>query len=514
MFKRVLCEIAIIIVLSFVLGPALQVKADVGDVPVSVTVLPADATGFVATDIGGGSGECGLNWTTSVTPNIDNQALVIDGPQGPGVSLTLRDLNPFPGSTTPDDISFYPPNTNITDLVIGWTYIFTLTSEAGVLQSSGVVTTCTPSSNLPAPNIQAEPGVTEGTSNTIFFDNNGVVDGVDAINLTCNVRASLENLALDPAAATVAESGWNDCSNPAQTYSHTFNSLTIGETYFYDVQSQDNDPDPLNNEGLSPYSDVVFSTQFEDTGGGGDPDPPPAGGGGGTDPVCGNNLREPGEECDDGNTINGDGCSAACEEELPECGDGILDAGEACDDGNLIDGDGCSSLCEEELLVEVIFDIKGKPEYRTIIDSTPNLGLNSQLTFFKHGAGTLETDLITLDSYGLKEHQRELMTGTYDIALNGEAHNTKIVRDVIILETTERVELDFTFADVFELTAGDIYDDNYVNALDIARMLNSYREEGTNVSDLTKEEIVNALDIAVLLWNYREEGEYFASQAF
>ena len=30
---------------------------------------------------------------------------------------------------------------------------------------------------------------------------------------------------------------------------------------------------------------------------------------------------------------------------IPRCGDGILDAGEACDDGNTVDGDGCSSSC-------------------------------------------------------------------------------------------------------------------------------------------------------------------------
>src|SRR5262249_22199241 len=28
--------------------------------------------------------------------------------------------------------------------------------------------------------------------------------------------------------------------------------------------------------------------------------------------VCGNGLLEPGEQCDDGNTVDGDGCSAAC----------------------------------------------------------------------------------------------------------------------------------------------------------------------------------------------------------
>ena len=30
------------------------------------------------------------------------------------------------------------------------------------------------------------------------------------------------------------------------------------------------------------------------------------------------------------------------------CGDGVVDAGEQCDDGNLINGDGCSETCEVE----------------------------------------------------------------------------------------------------------------------------------------------------------------------
>jgi cysteine-rich repeat protein len=65
--------------------------------------------------------------------------------------------------------------------------------------------------------------------------------------------------------------------------------------------------------------------------------------------ACGDGFVNPaaGEQCDDGNTEGGDGCSATCRRE--ECGNGILDPGEACDDGNLIDGDGCSSTCAEEL---------------------------------------------------------------------------------------------------------------------------------------------------------------------
>ncbi|MDH5469368.1 MAG: DUF4215 domain-containing protein [Gammaproteobacteria bacterium] len=65
------------------------------------------------------------------------------------------------------------------------------------------------------------------------------------------------------------------------------------------------------------------------------------------EPFCGDGNVDPGEACDDGNNINGDGCSAACTIES-YCGDGILNDGETCDDGNREDGDGCSSECTIE----------------------------------------------------------------------------------------------------------------------------------------------------------------------
>jgi cysteine-rich repeat protein len=65
------------------------------------------------------------------------------------------------------------------------------------------------------------------------------------------------------------------------------------------------------------------------------------------EPYCGDGILDPGEECDDGNNIDGDGCDANCTIE-PYCGDGILDPGEECDDGNNIDGDGCDANCTVE----------------------------------------------------------------------------------------------------------------------------------------------------------------------
>jgi len=82
---------------------------------------------------------------------------------------------------------------------------------------------------------------------------------------------------------------------------------------------------------------------------------------------CGDGVPEGSESCDDGNTTPGDGCSATCRVEpscssatgtcTSKCGDGIVMPaqpdgpvmpGGDCDDGNTISGDGCSSACKVE----------------------------------------------------------------------------------------------------------------------------------------------------------------------
>lgn len=69
-----------------------------------------------------------------------------------------------------------------------------------------------------------------------------------------------------------------------------------------------------------------------------------------TPPCCGNGILDDGEDCDDGNTADGDGCSSTCtfEETPPCCGNGQVEYGETCDDGNTTSGDGCSSVCTIE----------------------------------------------------------------------------------------------------------------------------------------------------------------------
>lgn len=61
---------------------------------------------------------------------------------------------------------------------------------------------------------------------------------------------------------------------------------------------------------------------------------------------CQNGTLELGEECDDGNATEDDGCSSKCQVEV--CGDGRVTPNETCDDNNNVSNDGCSSDCQIE----------------------------------------------------------------------------------------------------------------------------------------------------------------------
>lgn len=73
---------------------------------------------------------------------------------------------------------------------------------------------------------------------------------------------------------------------------------------------------------------------------------------------CGDGLIAGLEQCDDGAVVDGDGCSAGCGLEAgwvcddsgcrQTCGNGVLDEGEACDDGTTSGGDGCDPSCRLE----------------------------------------------------------------------------------------------------------------------------------------------------------------------
>ncbi len=142
---------------------------------------------------------------------------------------------------------------------------------------------------------------------------------------------------------------------------------------------------------------------------------------------CGNGILELGEDCDDGNALSGDGCSASCLNEgtqectdpatqlncckngrqeigedcdgvpfptgcgasclnvgtaSPTCGNGQIDEGEDCDDGNTQSGDGCSNACLNEGTADLApvsinpfyqeIDRRYELDFRPLDNLTPN----------------------------------------------------------------------------------------------------------------------------------------------
>jgi fibro-slime domain-containing protein len=80
--------------------------------------------------------------------------------------------------------------------------------------------------------------------------------------------------------------------------------------------------------------------------------------------TCGDGVRSQDEACDDGNTMDGDGCAGNCLtvdpgysctppgqpcHRIAKCGDGVAVLPELCDDGNVTPGDGCSDTCKIEI---------------------------------------------------------------------------------------------------------------------------------------------------------------------
>lgn len=91
--------------------------------------------------------------------------------------------------------------------------------------------------------------------------------------------------------------------------------------------------------------------------------------------VCGDGIVQTGEQCDDKNVTNGDGCSSTCQIELKKwesaCGNGVVDPGEVCDLGSKNGSNGCSTTCTFVYCQET--DCTEKKPRTTCTNGTPAL---------------------------------------------------------------------------------------------------------------------------------------------
>jgi cysteine-rich repeat protein len=159
-------------------------------------------------------------------------------------------------------------------------------------------------------------------------------------------------------AATVVDSD-TDGLTDAQEDKNLNQKVDSGET---DPKDSDSDNDGLkdgaevnryatnpldadtDNDGITDGSEVSAGTDPKDPT---DPSAPPPG------PVCGNGVKETGEQCDDGNSNNDDGCLADCTnaECIPGqggCGDGNSCTTDSCVEGRCVSSDNTAS-CDDGL---------------------------------------------------------------------------------------------------------------------------------------------------------------------
>ncbi len=156
------------------------------------------------------------------------------------------------------------------------------------------------------------------TDLTFTYDLNMWDDYLDTNTATCtNNRLYLGDATLDDTAVKTGEFVVGKLA-PTGTFPATF-TLHLDHLDLYDISSGlDLFPDP---------DDYTFTIS--------------------THSLCGNGVLDAGETCEDGNTVDNDGCSATCQDEdnTVTCGNSILEIGETCDDGNANIGDGCSDVC-------------------------------------------------------------------------------------------------------------------------------------------------------------------------
>lgn len=156
--------------------------------------------------------------------------------------------------------------------------------------------------------------------------------------------------------------------------------------------------------------------------------------------ACGNGVVGGAEECEDGNFDDGDGCDSNCT--FTACGNGIVTAGEECDDGNLILGDGCDAACvvEDPLSVQLeSFTATATPQ-GVLIQWTTTLERDNAGFRILRGAGEREKGLTLLTPRPIPAAGTELSGSSYQFLDSSRLTGTVLyyLEDVDVFGRTRR----------------------------------------------------------------------------
>lgn len=117
-----------------------------------------------------------------------------------------------------------------------------------------------------------------------------------------------------PTASSDTSTGTPDTPTDATSTTDEPTSGTVGDPSSATTTPLDTSTDPTTESTVDPTTLELDTSSSS----------------GAPDPFCGDNMVDPGEECDDGNTDNTDACIEGCKSAF--CGDGFLQAGiEECD---------------------------------------------------------------------------------------------------------------------------------------------------------------------------------------
>ncbi len=121
----------------------------------------------------------------------------------------------------------------------------------------------------------------------------------------------------------------------------------------------------------------------------------------------------------------------------PECGNGRVERGEECDDGNTVSGDGCSATCQDEeaehpsLTVDWVPTRDGTDVTCTAISAT-----TVDITVCESGSASEVASVTAVDCVDRSFTFTQMPWGTYDITLAGVVAGTVTVADGTALGVT------------------------------------------------------------------------------
>jgi uncharacterized repeat protein (TIGR03806 family) len=176
---------------------------------------------------------------------------------------------------------------------------------------------------------------TDPDNDFLYFDAAGLPPGLAIDHTTGDISGVPDSSAVDTYSVTASASDAVDVSVVSFTWAITGTGSSFCGDGTVDTGEECDDGNNANGDGCSSACALEFCG----------------------DGAVNNNGTE---QCDDGNNLDGDGCAFNCTIEIvPACGDGNVDTGEECDDGNTVSGDGCTAVCILEFCGDAIVNNGG-----------------------------------------------------------------------------------------------------------------------------------------------------------